>query len=441
MTSVIDERATEAPAAPSRLLPPAGPGRPPDRLDDHLRRWGPAAGLDDPRGSAAAGLIDAVAAAGLRGRGGGGFPTAAKLRAVAGAGGRRAPVVVVNAAESEPASAKDQALMTGAPHLVLDGAQLAAAAIGARRITVAVHRGDPAADSLAAAVHERTARWPAAAPVEIAQLPRRYVASQETALVRWLSGGEARPTVAPPRPSERGVGKHPTLVQNAETLADLALIGRFGPTWFRSVGTPDEPGTRLFTVSGAVADPGVYELAGGARGAEVLARAGGGPGGVQAVLVGGYGGRWVSTDGFRAAPLTTGRGPGTVALGAGVVIALPPDGCGVRETARLARWLADQSAGQCGPCAFGLPAISAQLTALAAGWLDRGGVATLERWAGQIRGRGACAHPDGVTQLVTSALTVFAAEVDQHVTGRCSARPEAPPVCPLPTGDEAEPWR
>ncbi|MGF7235819.1 MAG: NADH-ubiquinone oxidoreductase-F iron-sulfur binding region domain-containing protein [Frankia sp.] len=448
MTSVIEEWAAAGTADPAtadpswpRLLRPTATGRAPTDLEDHLRLWGWPAGLDDPRGRAIAELIDAVAAAGLGGRGGAGFPTADKMRSVAGAAGRRKPVVVVNAAESEPASAKDRALLAGAPHLVLDGAQLAAAAVGAWHITVAVHRGDPAADGLAAAIRDRAARWPAAATVEIAQVPRRYVASQETALVRWLSGGEARPAVAPPRPSERGVRRHPTLVQNAETMAHIALISRFGPAWFRSVGTPDEPGTRLLTVSGAVAAPGVYEVAGGMRGADVLAAAGGCPVGVRAVLVGGYGGRWLPAEEFRSAPLTTRRAPGSVALGAGVVIALPTSGCGVRETARIAGWLAGQSAGQCGPCAFGLPAISDQLSALAAGSLDRNGVATLERWAGQVRGRGACAHPDGVAQLVTSALTVFADEIDQHVDGRCSARPDTPPVCPLPIGTEEEPWR
>jgi NADH:ubiquinone oxidoreductase subunit F (NADH-binding) len=467
MPTLTADSATAGTIAPTlpRLLRPNAHGRAPTSLDEHLRLWGmvpdvrPGRGHGPGAGSATpAGLLDAVDAAGLRGRGGGGFPTARKMRSVAESANRREPVVVVNAAESEPASAKDRALIRGAPHLVLDGAELAAAALGARHITIAVHRGDPAVAGLGAAIFDRARRWNAPT-IEIAELPRRYVASEQTALVRWLGGGEAKPTVAPPRPAERGVRRRPTLVQNAETMASVALIARFGPDWFRSVGTPDEPGSRLFTVSGAVTAPGVYELVGGSTGAEVLRAAGGCAADVPAVLVGGYGGRWIRHAEFHAAPLAAHPQPhspgpgrevagagspglgGSIAPGAGVVIALPASGCGIRETARICRWLADQSAGQCGPCRFGLPAISDHLTALAAGWLDRTGVATLERWTAQVRRRGACAHPDGVAQLVSSALEVFSTEVGLHVAGRCAAQPATPAVCPLPAGTENEPWR
>jgi NADH:ubiquinone oxidoreductase subunit F (NADH-binding) len=109
-------------------------------------------------------------------------------------------------------------------------------------------------------------------------------------------------------------------------------------------------------------------------------------------------------------------------------VALPADACGVIETARVARYLADESAGQCGPCVFGLDAIAGALESLAR--LERDGRADLARWLEQVRGRGACRHPDGAARFVTSALTVFADEVDLHLRGRCSDSDRA--VVPLP---------
>jgi NADH:ubiquinone oxidoreductase subunit F (NADH-binding) len=202
------------------------------------------------------GLIDEVAAAGLTGRGGAGFPAATKLAAVAS---RRGPAVVVaNGVESEPASHKDQALLALAPHLVLDGAAVAARAVGASEVHLCLDgtRLDQA-QTIRRAAAEREQAGLGAVPVQVHGLPAAYVASEETALVRWLSTGWARPSVTPPRPAERGVHRKPTLVSNVETLAHLALIVRFGPAWFREAGCADLPGTMLITLTGAVTDPGV----------------------------------------------------------------------------------------------------------------------------------------------------------------------------------------
>ena len=124
-------------------------------------------------------------------------------------------------------------------------------------------------------------------------VPDRFVAGEETALVQFLNGGPARPTFTPPRPFERGVGGAPTLVQNAETLAHVAQIARFGPAWFRRIGTAAEPGSILVTLSGAVARPGVYEVALGSPLRDLLAQAGGAREEIQAYLIGGYFGTWV----------------------------------------------------------------------------------------------------------------------------------------------------
>jgi NADH:ubiquinone oxidoreductase subunit F (NADH-binding) len=220
-------------------------------------------------------------------------------------------------------------------------------------------------------------------------------------------------------------------VQNVETLAHLALIGRFGASWFRSAGTAAEPGTMLVTVLGAVREPGVREIAIGTPVGAVLEAAGGKSAPLQALLIGGYFGRWVdAAAAIPAAFSSAGLAPLGASVGAGLIAALPANACGLAETARVTRYLADESAGQCGPCLFGLDAVAGEVQRLAEGRTSD--LATLKRWLGQVNGRGACSHPDGAVRLISSALTVFAAELDRHAQGWCcgSAKTAILPVPP-----------
>jgi NADH:ubiquinone oxidoreductase subunit F (NADH-binding) len=404
-----------------RLLPAAY-----QDLTAHLRTHGPL----PHRGAA---LIEEIRRAGLTGRGGAGFPTAVKMAAVAGGRGR--PVVVGNGAEGEPASDKDKQLLAWAPHLVLDGLRLAAEAVGARRACLYVPAGGRPWPTLASALAERAAAgWDRITP-ELVDAPPRFLAGEESALASRVGGGLARPTFKRRGVYERGVGGAPTLVQNVETLAHIALIARFGAAWFRAVGTAGEPGSLLVTVHRADGVSLVSEVPSGARAGAVLEldRA---P--AQAVLTGGYHGAWLPADRVAGLPLTAAalRGAGGM-LGAGVLAALPADRCGLAETARVLGYLAAESAGQCGPCLNGLPRIAAAFAHLAGPSPDRRCLADLERWSGLVAGRGACHHPDGTVRLVRSALTVFAAEIDRHVRGRCAAQPgpggSGPaPFLPLP---------
>ena len=362
-------------------------------------------------------LIDLVEASGLTGRGGAGFPTATKLRAVAARRGRK--FVVANGTEGEPLSRKDRALLGSVPHLVLDGAALAAAAVGADEVVVAVGQG--AARERSALMHsvaERTSRGLDRVRFEVAAAPDGFVVGEETALLSWLSGRAAKPTLVPPRPSERGLHGRPTLVQNVETLAQLALVARYGPEWFRELGTDAEPGSVLVTLSGAVSRPGVYEVGLGMPIRELVELAGGTAEPVSAYLIGGYFGSWVAAaNAERAALLDSQLVPLGASLGARTLFVLPARVCGIVETARLARYLARESAGQCGPCVHGLDAIAGGLERLAR--LEPVD-SRLERWLEQVRGRGACRHPDGAVRLIASALDVFAREVELHAAGRCS---------------------
>jgi NADH:ubiquinone oxidoreductase subunit F (NADH-binding) len=392
-------------------------------LADHLDRYGPA----PARGDA---LISEVDRSGLRGRGGAGFPTAVKMATVAR--GHRT-VVVANGTEGEPASHKDKTLMTVAPHLVIDGAVLAARAVGARETVICIDRtASRAVDAMQAALRDRREAALDPIDVRIALAPDRYLTGEESALVHWLNGGEAKPTFVPPRPYERGVGGRPTLVQNVETLANVALIARFGSDWFRRIGTTGDPGAVLVTVSGAVARPGVYETPLGVTVADVLGAAGATLPSVGPVLLGGYFGAWVQAD--QVATTTLGVEPMRAAglsLGAGVLAVLPKSGCGLAESARVTAWLAAQTAGQCGPCVYGLHAIANAMSALVEGDHTRATSQTLTRWLSMVQGRGACRHPDGTARFVESSLNVFAAEIERH--RRYGACPATAASTTLPT--------
>lgn len=375
--------AVETALALPRLLTGIRGERPLSR-DEHVAAFGPLVRRPD--------LIATVARSGLRGRGGAAFPTVQKLQAVAAQ--RGTPVVVVNAAEGEPASSKDRALIRLTPHLVLDGAALVADALGADRVVVALaQNARPERHTLAQAIRERRGEF------EIATVPARFISGEETALLQAIAGRPAKPTLKPPYPFERGLDGAPTLVQNAETLAHIALIGRHGAQWFRSAGTQDAPGTALVSLSGAVAQPGVHEIEFGGTLSDVVRSLGGTSEPVSAYLVAGYFGGWVPARDAPSFALT----PDT--LGAGVIVAHPTRSSGIAETARIARYLAGESAGQCGPCVHGLDAIAGALESLARG--DRAAADRLRRWTAHVRGRGACRHPDGAARLVESALAVF----------------------------------
>jgi NADH:ubiquinone oxidoreductase subunit F (NADH-binding) len=424
----------QAQASRSRPLPPVGDGRLLSgirddgralSLDEHVATYG---SLRD--GARAEAFVAALESSGLTGRGGAAFPIAAKVQAVAA--GRRRPVVVVNGAESEPASGKDRALLRTLPHLVLDGAVLAAEALGAKQVIVAVSVGASLEHAaLAAAVGERArARVDGGVSLRVVRVPRGFVAGEETALVHFLNGGPAKPTFTPPRPFERGVGGAPTLVQNVETLVHAALISRFGAGWFREVGTETEPGSALLTLSGAVRRPGIHEAALGSTFEALIDEAGGLTQPVGGFLVGGYFGAWVSADTLlQLRVLDADLGLHGASLGTRAIVAFPTEACAVGEMARVARYLAAESAGQCGPCVHGLAAIAEGIERVASG---RGGdCGQLARWVDVVRGRGACKHPDGVTRFVASGLDVFADEVRLHLRhGRCGARPSA--VLPIP---------
>ncbi len=422
-----------------RLLAGARGDGAPLTLDEHLATHGELPGERRRRRRETPALIEQLERAGLRGHGGAGFPTATKMLAVASSRGR--PIVVVNATEGEPASLKDRTLCQLAPHLMLDGAQLAARALGADEVIVAVCESAAAsAETVGVAVAERGRLG--GPRLRLAATPPGYVSGQESALVNFLSGGPALPTFSPPLPFERGVARRPTLVSNAETYAHVALVARRGAEWFRALGTGSQPGSALVTLSGPVANPAVYEIEHGASLAELIDAAGGLTAGVRAVLLGGYAGTWVGGERLRGIALSDAHlAPHGATLGAGVVVLLSDRACPVAETARIAQWLAHESVGQCGPCVHGLDALAASVAKIAAGAAGGEAERRVELLTALVRRRGACAHPDGAARFVHSALTAFAPEFADHARhGHCEAC-AAPTELPLPAHARSTPRR
>lgn len=367
----------------------------------------------------AARLLDEVERSGLTGRGGAGFPVHRKLRTVASG---RHPVVVANGSEGEPASGKDVELMVRSPHLVLDGLQTAAHAVGARRAIAYVKPG-PALTSLRRALDERRRAGGDAIAVELVPAQEGFVSGEESAVVRAIDGGPGLPRATPPRVFQKGVGGRPTLVQNVETLCHLALLTRYDADWFRQAGTADEPGTMLCTVSGEVVRPGVVEVALGTPVRDVLAAAGGSLDRLRGVLVGGYHGAWMTTQEAGALAMSVASlTPIGASPGAGVVLALGDGACPLMVSAGVVGYLAEQSARQCGPCLNGLPAMARALQALSGTRWSSGLVGRLEELVGLVDGRGACHHPNGTVRLVRSVLTTFPDELDAHAHGACLAR-------------------
>ena len=357
-------------------------------------------------------LVGLAERIGLRGRGGAGFPFGKKVRAVVESADERGSdtIVVVNATEGEPASWKDKVLLARAPHLILDGAAIAARALNAAQIVVGVADDGVGGESMLRALAER--RMPA--PTRMVTMPERFISGEGGALVRGINGETPIPPGRKVRASDSGVDGLPTLLSNAETYAQLAIAARLGPQEYASIGTPNEPGTVLLTVGGAAAYPCVVETPTGIPLMTVLSMCGAdiGPG----VLMGGFHGTWIPPE-AAAQALVSRESLEAVGgtLGAGIILPLGSETCPLGEVTRIVQYLAGQSAGQCGPCRLGLPDVARAVASLAHGSGGRASVDTIRASAGAVRGRGACGHPDGTARFIVSALETFVDDVAAHI--------------------------
>jgi NADH:ubiquinone oxidoreductase subunit F (NADH-binding) len=363
-------------------------------------------------------LLGAVELSGLLGRGGAAFPLAVKLRTVRDNGRRRGgAIVIANGEEGEPASIKDRWLLRHRPHLVLDGLRLAARMVEATRAIVYVSDGR-AAESVETALAELDATRLNGLEISVVVVESTYVAGEETAAVRVLNGGPAKPTDKPPRPFEEGVAGLPTLVSNVETLANLPFVHRHGAEAFRQHGTPTSPGTFLATITGAGRPPALYEIPHGVAFTDLLGMHGVSADQVSGVLMGGYFAGLVNRDMLDATldheslrRLDSGLGCGAIAI--------LTDDCPVAVAASVMAYYGRENAGQCGSCFNGTAAMSAVTEALRDGLATDEDLTRLERWSVVLRGRGACGTLDGATNVAASLLVQFPQLVASHLENGC----------------------
>jgi NADH:ubiquinone oxidoreductase subunit F (NADH-binding) len=363
-------------------------------------------------------LLEQVDLSGLLGRGGAAFPLGTKLRTVRDAGRRGVQTVIVaNGEEGEPASVKDRWLLRNRPHLVLDGLRLAAAIVDASRAYVYVS-DEQSALAVNSALSELDSQVFGATDITVVTVEPAYVAGEETAAVRRINGGPAKPTDKPPRPFEEGVSGLPTTVSNVETLANLPHIHRHGAQSYRAVGTPMSPGTFLATITGGGRPSALYEIPHGARFSDLLTLYGVTVDSVRGVLMGGYFAGLVNTDILDATlDHETIRRLGS-GLGCGAISILTDD-CPVAVAAAVMSYFDRENAGQCGSCFNGTAAMAAVVSALRDGAASQEDVTRLERWSVVLRGRGACGTLDGATNVAASLLRQFPQLITSHLANEC----------------------
>jgi NADH-quinone oxidoreductase subunit F len=418
--------------------------RPVQTLDDYVAGGG-GRGLDAARRLGPTGVMDDLDAAGLRGRGGAGFPTGRKWRTVVG---NESPVlpptVVVNAAEGEPGTFKDRMLLRRNPFRVLEGALVAAATVGADRIVVALK-----ASSMqelrrvrAAAAAMESAHWSDGITVTVAEGPGEYLFGEETALLEVLDGRAPFPRIAPPYRhgvDEVGDGTEsaadvamaspegatvspPTLVNNAETLANVPGILAEGPDWFRSVGTAASPGTIVCTVSGRAQRAGVEELPLGTPLREIVERVGGGPRRRRRIVavMSGVANALVPED-LLDTPATyedlerIGSGLGAAGF---VVFDDTVDMAAV--AGGVSRFLAVESCGQCVPCKQDGLQLAGLLDQVCRSEATEHDLATIAGLVGTVADQARCYLASQHQQVVGSILQLFGEHLRAHVDGGAS---------------------
>jgi len=400
-------------------------------LDDPVRSLDEYVGRGGGRALAAAlertpeDVIEEVRRSGLRGRGGAGFPTGIKWRTV-----REDPCptkyVVCNAAEGEPGTFKDRWLLRMNPYQVLEGLGIAAHAVGAERAYIGIKADfGPEIERLRRAMEEMAARnILGSVPIELIGGPDEYLVGEEKALLEVIEGELPLPRIVPPWMEglfRTPDSPNPTVVNNVETLANVPHIMREGADWFRSFGTEDSPGTMLFTLTGDVRHPGVYELPLGFSLRELVYGIGGGPPEgreLKAIFPG------ASSTVISPEQLDTPLGFGPMwavgsALGAGGFVVYDDSACIVRATLSFSRFLYVESCAQCPACKHGTRAITELLERIDRGDGSGGDVETILARALTVTDAQRCALPTGETLIAQSAVQVFGEEFADHFGQRC----------------------
>ena len=393
----------------------------------------------------AEGTIDEVAAAGLRGRGGGGYPTADKWRAARAAGGEHK--VVANLIGADPTALGDRALAEGNPHLLVEGILVAAFATGASEAIIAVRRDWAVAiERLRAAIAESEAAHLAgylvmgtdfSCVISVVEGPAALVAGEETALLAALAGDRGMPVIRPPYPTEQGLRGAPTTVQNGETLAHVAWIARHGAKKFRAVGSKGAPGTKLVSIYGRIAQPGLAEVAMGTPLSAIVALAGGGTGSTKAVFVGGPGGGAIAaTELDTPYDFDTLHAAGA-GIGLGQFLVTDTDTCMVDTARFFLDYSAREACGKAVPCRIGTKRLVEALDRILIATPRPNDLLLLRELAHKMSDTALCHLESRAPGPMLTTLDRFADEYRAHaergecLAGACSTPRVSPLLAPL----------
>ena len=392
------------------------------------------------------GTIDEIAAAGLRGRGGGGYPTADKWREARSASGD-SKVVVANLIGADPTALGDRALAEGNPHLLLEGLLVAAFATGASDAIIAVRRDwTVAIERLRAAIIEAEAAHLAgylvlgtdfSCVVRVWEGAVALVAGEETALLAALAGDRGMPVIRPPYPTERGLGGAPTTVQNGETLVHAAWIASHGAKKFRAIGSKEAPGTKLVTVYGRVAEPGLLEVALGTPLADIVKLAGGGTGTTKAVFVGGPGGGALGADQLDTHYDFDALHAAGAGIGLGQFLVADTDTCMVDSARFFLDYSAREACGKAVPCRIGTKRLVETLDRILAASPRPNDLLLLRELSRKMSDTALCHLEARAPGPMLTTLDRFPDEYRAHaergecLAGACSGTAVAPLLTPL----------
>jgi NADH:ubiquinone oxidoreductase subunit F (NADH-binding) len=423
------------------------PSEPIGSLDEWLATDVGGLGLDSAQRAGPTATIEEISRAGLRGRGGGGFPTGRKWAGIAGQEGTRR-YLVVNGAEGEPGTFKDRALLRANPYQVVEGLIIAAFAVGAAEAYVCVKAGyEREREALVRAVQEmQRAGICTDCTVNVVAGPDEYLFGEEKAMLEVIEGKPPLPGRFAPYehglfatgPQEgweaddrpRGRGPNPTLVNNVETLANVPHILARGADWFRSLGTAESPGTIVATVVGDVVAPDVGEVELGTPLRAVIDAVGSGlfpdrtvkavfSGVANPVVAAEHLDLPVSYEGFQA----IGSGMGSAGF-----IVYDDTACMVDAAYRLSRFLSIESCGQCPPCKIGSSEITGHLERIELGAGDDTDIAAIHRWLERVTDGNRCYLAVEEQLLVSSVLRTFPGEFAEHLELHGCPRPGRRPI-------------
>ena len=372
-------------------------------------------------------LIALVEASGLRGRGGAGFPLARKLAATRASAAGGSVYVVANAYDADPGSPLARTILLKKPELVIEGLAIAAAAVGATSGYLYLRPDGESAKRAAERALEAARPALGDLHVEVALGPGGFMGGEESALLAVLESRRAMARQRPPYPAHQGLLMRPTLVSSAETLAALPLILRDGADAFKRVGTEASPGTKLVSVTGAVAAPGVYEVAFGVTLGEILDRAGGAAGtSFKGLHVGGpTGGILNATRTGVALDYESLKAAGTH-LGSAQIRVIGSDVCIVNEAATLFDYLSKETCGLCVPCRVGTKRVEGILEGIYSDLGRADDLPWLDQLADHLEQFSLCGFGITSASILKTTMREFADDYRRHIddktcpTGSCA---------------------